>query len=612
MSRSFAISLALLCSYTTAKPLLVPGLIARQDVATTVVSAETTTAAPTITTLPTGVESCVVTTPLSTSFYEYTDHNTDGLFIATATLPPTPYCSCGSLQAGLLSSINSKGATIFSCATEGDPTPISTRLPEAATPGDPNNDGWADVTCDYGSLTSVSNDHALQWNDSGSSAAYADGVASWEAQFKPYEFDNFLADFFHARPSPNCHTLQNPNCEVTINCGQGDTPNAPTSSPAGYIIFNSMVALHTVLDNAYSGVLDAATPALAIVGNFVSSFSPIEGEIKEQQKLKLTLDAVMAGLYFGIAPGLHLGLTALKVVQKNPNNFATGVDATYGLMGSAFAAAKDAMEALSPLPVQNEIAELLGNTTEKWQRTLQDMTTRVFTDPALLLSFIDNGQTFATSIATTPIDAQVAVKKALLAASLPAAWSSGSDKVMPVILTDAGRTQEGTGCRSWQLPENTDVTDEGGFSISEEAVTNGLICDGDRAYWLMGMRVKPGQCLKKRQVLPSVSCFPQILEFETLQGLTELDGGSRWAGLKKDEIALNVIRSWQENGNKNGAAPLSGAVDDSKLERLINGDLTAATGLVPIPVCSFEEARSAAYADPENEAQNLWWPCPAP
>ncbi|KAK3700719.1 hypothetical protein LTR37_015801 [Vermiconidia calcicola] len=605
-------SLALLCSYATAKPLLVPGLIARQDVATTLVSAETTTAAPTTTTLPTGVASCDLIFPSSTSFFEYTDHNTDGAFIVTATIPPTPYCTCGDIIAGLSSSINSKGATIFSCATDASPTPISTKLPEAATPGDPNNDGWADVTCDYGSLTSASNDPVLQWNDSGSSGAYADGVASWEAQFKPYEFDNFLADFFHARPSPNCHTLQNANCEVTINCGQGDTPNAAASSPAGYIIFNSMVALHSVFDNAYSAVLDAATPALALAGNFVSTFSPIEGDIKEQQNLKLALDAMMAGLYFGVAPGLHLGLTKLSAIQKNPNRFGTGVDILYGLMGSAFAAVKDAMEALSPLPVQNNIAELLGNTTERWQTALQDMTTLVFTDPALLLSFIDDGHTFAASIDTTPIDAQVAVKKALLASVLPAAWSSGSDKLTPVILTDAGLTQEGTGCESWRLPDNDREADENAFSFSDEASTNGFICDGDHAYWLMGMRYKNSQCLKKRQVLPSVQCFPALLEFETLQGLTELDGGARWAGLSKDYVALNAIRSWQENGNKNRAAPLSGAVDDSKLDALVNGDLSAATGLVPIPVCSFEEARLTAYADPENEAENLWWPCPAP
>lgn len=41
------------------------------------------------------------------------------------------------------------------------------------------------------------------------------------------------------------------------------------------------------------------------------------------------------------------------------------------------------------------------------------------------------------------------------------------------------------------------------------------------------------------------------------------------------------------------------------------GALPDIHGIVPIPVCSFQEAGDTAVADPHNEAQNPNWPCPA-
>lgn len=92
--------------------------------------------------------------------------------------------------------------------------------------------------------------------------------------------------------------LENSNCEVTVNCGQHDAPNAPVNSPAGYVLFNSMIGLHSVFEQAYASVNDALPNVLADVGNLVSSFSPINDEIKAQQQLKLTLDIIQGVLTF--------------------------------------------------------------------------------------------------------------------------------------------------------------------------------------------------------------------------------------------------------------------------------------------------------------------------
>ena len=52
-------------------------------------------------------------------------------------------------------------------------------------------------------------------------------------------------------------------------------PNAPVNSPAGYIIFNSVIGLHSIYEQAYSSINDALPNVLADVGKLVEQFSPI-------------------------------------------------------------------------------------------------------------------------------------------------------------------------------------------------------------------------------------------------------------------------------------------------------------------------------------------------
>ena len=212
-----------------------------------------------------------------------------------------------------------------------------------------------------------------------------------------------------------------------MNCGQGDEPNAVVNSPGicnhsaprmtvnsdtfiswlydheqcgrGTSITSSTFALvleclltapailsqlHAIYDNVYRG-MDSALSHIALdVGTFVSALSPIVEDIAEQVKLKLILDGVQLGLTLLIAPSLHLGLTKTAWVAANPNRFGTGVDITYGLLGTssmltpisaigrtdtdilAVGFVKDSLESLSTTPVTNTIANYIGNTANTW------------------------------------------------------------------------------------------------------------------------------------------------------------------------------------------------------------------------------------------------------
>lgn len=105
---------------------------------------------------------------------------------------------------------------------------------------------WAEVKCDQGSLTSAYNDPYKQWTDAETLEAYCSCHDAYKANSKGIKWANFISDFFHARPNLNCQDLDNDNCQVTINCAQGSSPNAPVNSTAGHLIINSMISMHNI------------------------------------------------------------------------------------------------------------------------------------------------------------------------------------------------------------------------------------------------------------------------------------------------------------------------------------------------------------------------------
>jgi hypothetical protein len=80
-----------------------------------------------------------------------------------------------------------------------------------------NNDtnGWRDISCDYGSLTSVDNDPIQQWADAAASGAFSDVWTQFKADSKGMTFSNYVADFFHAHPTIDCEDVTSANCDVS-------------------------------------------------------------------------------------------------------------------------------------------------------------------------------------------------------------------------------------------------------------------------------------------------------------------------------------------------------------------------------------------------------------
>lgn len=125
---------------------------------------------------------------------------------------------CG-LEFSIFTSIGNDGVSSAYCATATAYTSgaIETAI-ETGTPGDPNNEQWAEISCSYGSLTSIFNNPYEQWNDSGASAAFADVKAKWEMEGRAKaSFPDYVADFFHTRPDISCEVLDKANCKGEVS-----------------------------------------------------------------------------------------------------------------------------------------------------------------------------------------------------------------------------------------------------------------------------------------------------------------------------------------------------------------------------------------------------------
>lgn len=150
---------------------------------------------------------------------------------------------------------------------EAEPTPTDGPNRNTVYPVGPFGH-WENVSCEAGKLTSVANNPIEQWTDADAANAYEDMWTAFEKDNKSLKLSDFIGDYFKARPSLACELLDHENCQTTINCGQGSSPNAPVNSPAGYLIVNSMVYVHNFHAAFYKGLKSALNFMQGDIGKF--------------------------------------------------------------------------------------------------------------------------------------------------------------------------------------------------------------------------------------------------------------------------------------------------------------------------------------------------------
>lgn len=136
------------------------------------------------------------------------------------------------------------------------------------------------------------------------------------------------------------------------------------------------------------------------------------------------------------------------------------------------------MQSLSTLSIQNEMTAFISDAAKTWLTDLTKSAQSVFNTPSSLLGVINNGLTFAATTDNPPLDAITTGEKAMYASTIAGIWTAGD--YLPVVITDQGVPQKGSGCSGWDPNSiGTDPTTNYQGIFKNDVLTKARICDGD-------------------------------------------------------------------------------------------------------------------------------------
>lgn len=148
---------------------------------------------------------------------------------------------------------------------------------------------------------------------------------------------------------------------------------------------------------------------------------------------------------------------------------------------------------------------------------------------------------------------------------MPAMWELAGAGVVVV-------PAKGEGCED---PTGKARRPEG---VGEEAAEAGWVCEGGKVYYLVG-----------------VGGGGKIGVPRGLERLNAAEGNATFGGVKRGELVVGAVRTFERNGRKNGVEP--DFAEDSDLVTGLYESGIATPGLVRLPVCSAEEASANGKKD---------------
>ncbi|KAK5154329.1 hypothetical protein LTS14_007014 [Recurvomyces mirabilis] len=346
----------------------------------------------------------------------------------------------------------------------GEPTaPYASPSAEPSSAVNGAQSQWANVSCsEGGAFASITNDPLWQWNVAGTEAAWNELVADYVSNAtNELAFSDFLADRFHAPRNPTCDKVGDEFCSSTIGCGSWLFHNADVNSPAGYILYNSMVYLHRTISVFSNSIIQAQINVNGFAGNIAGTFSGVEAEIAEEQQQKLNYDiiqlvlgislslpstpffkggddaegAALRGSDLGTVPsGIQNAVDpVVSVVTSNKLDPGVGQDWTTAAVSISFPTTSEQSDQCdliyrysvhSPtsktrLPIQHNLTTYITYLANVVQNATQLYAEGLFNDPGNLYTVIQQGHVFGSPIREEPVTIAAELTQTLLANTLP-------------------------------------------------------------------------------------------------------------------------------------------------------------------------------------------------
>ncbi|KAH6617548.1 hypothetical protein F5144DRAFT_660933 [Chaetomium tenue] len=461
----------------------------------------------------------------------------------------------------------------------------------------PRNSSWTDLTCmapetvyrEY--YTPSDRWHALHADD-----AWRDVVRQWQEVDSPSGISslNFIksaTQTLHIQPA-NCGWVDDCGCDEFRPCPAG--AENKTGGPAAELIYESLMKIHTMHHDYHTALFQAMAVISPALDDMEDTFAPIP-QPKDDTWTLLLINLLTLGTLSVAAPLFNSELRKLPYFMGRPNTFDSAKDLTLTVVGQSTTIAKDLLPDKNSdwtTEGQNKFSHFMGTVVSGWANVT-----------AMSLKKLFNGEP----------------------ESLDILWSSMSDGKLVTGMSGGGSSSS----NDYNSDLRAHITKTFfGFAIPHLwrysrsyafVMDSGLGCNEDkgpmREYIDDSVMKKTGACIDGRQyylVYPADEACDDLVcgeknKFSPPPGLDAL-GGITWGGIQTADLIKGSVRTWLQNGKKNGGA-LADPDNVVTAEDLLKVDVTT-PGFIRLPVCSPERAfQSWDTAEPGSSAN---FPCDIP
>ncbi|KAK8139989.1 hypothetical protein PG984_000055 [Apiospora sp. TS-2023a] len=458
---------------------------------------------------------------------------------------------------------------------------------------------WSRIGCDDPSVQGLDFfSPAQRWAMMDARDAWADVRKVWTDIDHPkhWNFTKSVSNTIHGPEMASCAVIPHNNCDQTLQCASFV---GGKSGAAGYEIWNSMVIIHEIYQDFHDALVDAAATTLdPALKDFENSFAPIPPPF-DSKWLDILLAAVglvgtvaVSGFFNTVLKAMpyfkvhSVSYDNYKDTAKAMVSFSTSIAGT--LTGTGSDETWPDPSSRWTAQQQDAFSDYMGQVVTAWDIVGQQSLKRLFSgepdDLDLLTTMISDGKLIDGTVDNVLLSPDITaggvtaselagnLAKALFAFAIPQLWSLA-------------------GTRAFVLDSGYDcgVIDPMSRYLSVDAQHATAGCFQGKLYYLVDPNGEAHTCNGGDGA--AVSCEDST--FSVPPGLDTLDG-SRFGGVRRDDLIAGSVRTYLQNGRQNGGAATD-PTNGGSFDDLLVQDVTT-PGYIRIPVCSATVAFTA-WAD---------------
>ncbi|WEW59000.1 hypothetical protein PRK78_004468 [Emydomyces testavorans] len=468
---------------------------------------------------------------------------------------------------------------------------------------------WTSLTCADRAVADIRNlSPSDRWNMLDCPDAWQDVIDVWKkydrpkAGSDPNAFVTSIGYTLHGPQLADCGALLGDHCGQTITC---NVIEGPSTGPAGYEIYNSLVIVHDMYKNYRESLINAAASTInPVLQDFEQKFAPVPAPPDDTRWLLFLIDLLTLGTASIAGPFFNSFLGKMPYFAANPATLNNLKDTTLTAITQSTTIAKDLYQKPTigvgkwTEEKQKEFSHYLGQTIYAWNNITAVALRQLFdgsdSSIEILTSIISDGKCIdGKSIGPhnyPPKDAGdvllAIATKSFFAFAIPNIWHvSGT---FPFII------DSGYDC-SAQDPLTK--------YLSVETMRATFGCVDNRLYYLASPK---GDAQIDSEDANHVPIKIDNM-FSAPPGINWLDGKS-FGSITVADLIKGSVRTYKQNGNMNGGKSAD-TTDPATARMLLDDDVTS-PGFIRMPVCSPDIAFNAwvgVHGKPDTTADN--YPC---